>query len=412
MKFKTLLLILIIAAAFFIRFYRFESRITFDSEQARSLVVSGNYIKEKPSLLGQELFRVTQTGHKLYSGAIFSYSLVPLQLLFKYNPVPITGYFALLNIATGLVLFWVVKKMCNYEVALLSLILFLFNDYMIEHSMFIWILNYLPLIGTLILYGAYLLYKKPKIIYSLVLGFLLGVGINFHYVMVPFALLLGIFTVWRSKNKIIGTALYIFGVIMGNLPMVLFDIRHNFYHLTTSYEYLKGSFGSAGQAGLSYYHFFELWPVFAILAAMAILFIYRKNRFIAIAVVAVYIYLNFTSRWVNFSRPVGMPSGLTYSKIALAAETIANDKPKDFNVTVLFGFDARGYILRYPLEFIYGVKPMGVEEYTNSKSLYILAENDYNLAKSGRWETSAFPLSKIRVLKTIDGKYVVYKATK
>jgi hypothetical protein len=412
MNIKKLLLILIIVMALFVRFYRFEDRITFDSEQGRSLIVSGNYIKEKPSLLGQELFRITQSGHKLFSGAIFNYSLVPLQILFKYNPLSITAYFALLNIATGVFLFWVVKKMFNYEVAAVSLTLFLFNSLMINHSMFIWILNYLPLIGTLILYEAYLLYKKPKLIYSFILGILLGVGINFHYVMIPFAVLLALYTLWRSKKKIITIVVYMIGLIVGNLPMILFDLRHNFYHVTTLFEYLKESFGLTGQAGLSYYHFFELWPVLVILGALIVLYIYRKSRLIGISMIGIYIYLNLTSRWVSFSKPAGMLPGLTYFKVILAAETIARDNPNDFNVTVLFGFDARGFILRYPLEFMYNHKPMGVEDYPKAKSLYILAENGYNFASSGRWELESFPLDKAVKLKAIDDRYSVYKINK
>lgn len=412
MNFKKLLIILVVLMALFVRFYRFEDRITFDSEQGRSLIVSGNYIKEKPSLLGQELFRVTQSGHTLFSGAIFSYSLVPLQILFRFNPLPITAYFTLLNIATGIVLFWVVKKIFNYNVALVSLILFLFNSLMINHSMFIWILNYLPLIGTLILYEAYLLYKKPKLFYPFILGILLGVGINFHYVMIPFAVLLALYTIWRSNKKLMAIIIYSFGLIAGNLPMVLFDLRHNFYHLTSFLEYLKESFGSTGQAGFSYYHFFELWPVFVILGALIVSLIYRKSRLIGISLIAIYIYLSLTSRWVSFAKPVGMLPGLTYSKVMLAAKTIVRDNPNDFNVTVLFGFDARGFILRYPLEFMYNRKPMGVEDYPKAKSLYILAENGYNFASSGRWELESFPLDKAVKLKEIDDRYSVYKINK
>ena len=412
MKLKILFIILIIVLALFVRYYRFESRMTFDSEQARSLVVSGNYLKDKLSLLGQEYFRVTSAGHKLYSGAIFSYTLVPLQILFKYDPILITAFFSVLNVFTGLVLFWVVKKMMGYKMAFLSIILFLFNDLMINHSLFIWILNYLPLLGTLILYEGYLLYNKPKVIYSFVFGLLLGVGINFHYVMIPFTFLLGVFVVWRSKKRLVAVFVYTIGVILGNLSMILFDLRHNFYHLRTLWQYMLYTFHTPGQAGISYYHFFALWPIFVILGAFVILFIYRKNRFAGILLVVVYIYFNLTSRWVSFSRPVGMPEGLTYAKILSASEAIAKDKPDNFNVAVLFGFDARGFILRYPVEFIYGDKPLGVEDYPKATSLYVLAENDYNFAGSGRWELKTFPLSKMTTLKVIDERYSVYKITK
>lgn len=77
MRFKDLLVYLIIILSIFVRLYNFEERMTFGSEQARSLVVSGRYIEEKPSLLGQEYFRLTSSGHKLFSGALFSYRPCP-----------------------------------------------------------------------------------------------------------------------------------------------------------------------------------------------------------------------------------------------------------------------------------------------------------------------------------------------
>ena len=127
MSFKNIFIILIIIFALFVRFYNFADRVTFGSEQARSLIVSGRYIKEKPSLLGQEYFRVTSSGHKLFSGSLFSYSLVPLQLIFNYKPIPITAYFAFLSVFTGLLLFLLTKKVLNFSVAIFSLIIFLFN---------------------------------------------------------------------------------------------------------------------------------------------------------------------------------------------------------------------------------------------------------------------------------------------
>src|SRR5688572_20483878 len=95
------LIFAIFITAFFVRFYNFPDRVTFWSEQARSLVVSANYVRERPTLLGQEYFRVDSRGHKIFSGAIFNYSLVPLLIFFHYEPIPITGYFAVLSLLTG-----------------------------------------------------------------------------------------------------------------------------------------------------------------------------------------------------------------------------------------------------------------------------------------------------------------------
>src|SRR5258706_9224659 len=100
LKKNNILIIVILILASFVRFYNFPNRVTFWTEQARSLIVSANYIREKPSLLGQEYFRQDSNSHIIYSGALFNYSLLPLLVISNYDPVIITSYFTLLNLFT------------------------------------------------------------------------------------------------------------------------------------------------------------------------------------------------------------------------------------------------------------------------------------------------------------------------
>lgn len=412
MRIKTLILILIFAIAALVRLYNFPQRLTFGSEQARSLVVSGNYIKEKPSLLGQEYFRTTSEGHKLFSGAIFSYTLVPLQLIFNFSALPITYYFAFLNLFTGFVLFWLTKKVLGYETAVFATILFLFNDYMIYHTMFIWILNYYPLIGVLALYLLYLFYKKKNDKHPFFLGLISGVAVNFHYLFIPFAIGILVYIFIVSKKKIINSLLFILGGLLGDFTMVLFDARHDFYHLRTLFVYAKDVFNGVGDGGLIYYHFLHLWPLFAILGAILLVKIWKVNKAGAVLIVLFYTAFNLTSNLINFSKPTGMPDGLVYSDIVEAAGLIAKDTRGNFNVSSLLDFDKRGYILRYPVEFMFDKKPMGVEDYPQTNTLYAIAETGYNFSKSDVWEITSMNASSVDKIGNVGRGYSIYKLTK
>ena len=163
---NNLILIAILVLACVPRFYNFPNRVTFWTEQARSLVVSANYIKEKPSLLGQEYFRQDSNSHIIYSGALFNYSLVPLLVISDYDPIKVTIYFAILNILTGLVVYLVTKNIINNKVAILASVLFLFNADMIYHSLFIWNYNYLPLVGILLFYYCFRYIKSKESKYN------------------------------------------------------------------------------------------------------------------------------------------------------------------------------------------------------------------------------------------------------
>lgn len=412
MKVKNLLVVALLFLGLFVRLYNFKDRMTFGPEQARSLVVAGRYVSQRPSLLGQEYFRATSNGHKLFSGAIFNYSLVPLQLLFDFEPLPITIFFAFLNVFTGLVLFWVARKIFGYTFAVLSLGLFLFNDYMIYHSLFIWNYNYLPLVGIFCFYFLYQTKKNPKrLLFVFLLGFISGIGVSLQYLFAIMAAGVFLYVLKVGKEKIKGFVIFLSGAILGNLPMILFDLRHNFYHLATAYQYFLDAIRGRSNLGIACYHFLPLWPIFLILLSSLLVKLLNKSKPLGILVVAAYLYFSLTSPRVSFGKAVGMPEGLTYQDVIRASESIANDAHGDFNVASLLDFDTRGYILRYPLEFMYGKKPKGDEDYPNTPLLYILAGRDYNFEDPGVWELKVNLPYKHEILKEIDQRYAVFKLT-
>lgn len=413
MKLKDLLVVAIFLLALFVRFYNFGERITFGPEQARSLFVSGRYISDKPSFLGQEYFRVTSYGHKLFSGALFSYSLVPLQIIFKYDALPLTGYFTILNVFSGLALFWVVRRILGEKLAIFALILFLFNDYMIYHSLFIWILNYLPLVGIALFYLLYLYLKKPKFSYSFMLGVLSGIGINLQYLFIPIALAVLFFVLWKSNNKLKDFALFTIGSLVGNFPMVIFDLRHNFYHLRSLWQYLLDTLAAPSRSIITYYHFLPIWPLFIVVLSFVFLRLWEKNKALGAIALAFYLYINLTSSKISFKGPTGMPEGLLYSEVIDAGKAIAHDAPSDenFNVVALLDFDTRGFILRYPVEFMFGKRPRDFEDYPNTPTLYVLSDKSYNFASPAVWELKVNLPYKYRILKDIDERYAVFKIT-
>lgn len=402
-----ILAIFIIAAG--VRFYNFPNRVTFWSEQARSLMVSANYIKDKPSLLGQEYFRVDSHGHKMFSGAYFNYSLVPLLLISNYDPVVITAFFVLLNLFTGFVVYKVAEKIFGSSAGFLSLTLFLFNDLMIYHSLFIWNYNFLPLIGIIAFYFSYLFFKRKDKQSILILGIVAGFGISLQILFLFFSLLIYILNISRSKNKMRDTILFILGVTLGNLPMILFNARHDFYHLRTLFQYFIDTLHGSSDAGFAYYYLLPLWPLGAILVGWILS---KINKTFMLVLIVVFLFVNLSSPKISWDSPTGMPVGLTTRDIDMASKIIAEDAEGDFNVSEVLDFDKRGYVLRYFIEFKYGKKPLPDTEYGNLERLYLLSPKDYNFDKSGVWEISVGGPYKTAILSGIGNGYAVYKLEK
>jgi hypothetical protein len=413
-KKSNLLLIAIFLIAIFIRFYNFPNRVGFSSEQARSLIVSSEYLNT-PSFLGQDYFiGHDSNGHVLFAGAFFNYLLVPVILITK-DVVPITILFAILNIATGFAVYYVAKKIFNEAVGIASAAIFLFSNYMIYHSLFIWIYNPLPLIGILTVYFIYLYSKKQKIRYILTLGFLSGIGITLQYLYAPIAAIVMCLVVWKSKNKLQAILYFILTGILPNLPMLIFDLRHNFYNSSTIIQMFLDALAGKGNAKTDYfvyYHFFPFWPIFAIAGGWMFMKIYNVNKFLGIILISLYIYLNLVSPKINFNHPTSTPGNLYVTDIDEVSKRIALDAKGQFNVVEVLDFDKQAYMLRYFIEYKYGNKPMSVESYPNAKILYVLAPKNYNFAQSGVWEIYSGGPSKVELFYSLNDSYGVYKLTR
>jgi hypothetical protein len=411
-RFYRTVLILVFVLAFVVRFFNYENRITFGPEQAMSLTTSGRMVTEKFTLLGnQNLQRRTSDGHSLFAGALFNYSLIPLQLIFNYDPFPITVVFTLLNLFSGIVVYRLVKRMMDEKVALIMTILFLFHSWSIYHSMFIWNQNIMFLVGMV---SIYLLHKFRNNDFRNVfyLGVLSGVGYTVQDLYLATAGLLIIYLLWKAKEKLRTLLLFIIGLAVPNLPAIVFDLRHDLYHIKTSIQFVLDSLGGNSGASLHSYHFLHFLPLALLLLAVLIMQVYEKRRIFAGIVLITFLYFNLSSSLIDFNSPTGMPAELTLKNIDRAAKVIADECPENFNVAVLIDFDTRGHILRYPLEFMYNKKPMDVISYPQSQTLYVLSENNYDFGNSQVWELSSFYRNETEELSRLSTNYSIYKLSK
>lgn len=408
-----LIFLFVIILAFSVRFYNFTDRINFGPEQAISLIVAGDNLKEKFSLLGDEnIQRATSNGLIIFHAPVFNYSLIPLQMLFNYNPITITAFFSLLNILTGIVLFFVAKHIFNFMVAVFAFILFLFNSYMIDHSLFIWGQNYIPLINIVIgLFLYEIAKKKPNIENKNIffIGLLSGLSIGLQFFYLFTSAILFILTTYFSKKKLLSVVFFIAGTILSLMPIILFDLKHEFYFIKTLYQYFLDTIQLPQQSKINYYHFLQFWPILAVLFGWLLNLLYQRLKIAAIVVIFAYIIWNLSPLNISFTEAKGMSKGLNFTGFEKAAVLISNDKPSNFNVSALLDFDSRAYPLRYLLKFKYGVIPKGIEEYTNLDSLYVLAKTDYNFDKAIAYEINAYKPFKVELLEKINNDYAVFK---
>jgi hypothetical protein len=411
-QYSLLLLFLILILALAVRFYNFAGRITFGPEQAISLLVSADYINEKFSLLGlPSTQRTTSHGHIIFYPPVFNYSLVPLILVSDYKVVSVTAFFAFLNVFTGALLFYITRKFFNNIAAFFTVFLFLFNDLMINHSMFVWSVNYLPLIGVLSVYFLLRAWKKTGLKDAFFLGVLSGLAFSVEYLYIPTGLLILLYLLIKSDKKLITGFLFITGGFLSLLPTVLFDLTHDFYHLRTLWQYFLDTVFLPSQSKITYYHFLHLWPVGALIGGIILSRVYGKSKVAAVVLGCFLVILSINSPRVSFSGPVGMYPGLDYPALEKAASLIAAENPDEFNVVTTFDFDSRAHPLRYLLKYNHGFKPMGVEDYPVSKQLYVFTTGDYSITDSSLWEITSFNGKGFARLESVSD-FALYKLVK
>lgn len=410
-KTKHIILIAVFLAAALIRFWNFPFRVTFWSEQAQTLITSADYLT-KPSLLGQEYFRHDSSGHVIFAGAFFNYTLVPLLLILNFDPVKITVFFTLLNLLTGFLIYYLVNKFFGFRIAIFSAILFLFNDFMIYHSLFIWIYNYLIPIGALIAYFFYQNLRKTRAIYFLILGLFSGIGVGLQVPFWALAFLILIINLYKSENKIRDFLLFGLGMVIAEFPAVIFDLKHNFYQVKTIWNYFTETLRGKSDATFNYYYFLAFWPALSVFAAWLLNKITKRNFALGLTILSGYVFINLASPRINLYAPTGMPKGIITSDIDHASRIIADDSKGGFNVASVLDFDKRAYVLRYFVQYKYHKIPMGVADYPNSQIVYTLAQKDFDFINSGIWEIKSGGLDKISLLTNVGGGYGIYKLSK
>lgn len=398
--------ILLIAACF--RLYNFPERIIFWSEQARSLMVSYGYL-DKFTLLGQEYFRQNSYGHTIYSGALFNYILLPFALIFKGDVLTITLLFAFINLAACYLTFVVGSKISTRTGGIIASVLMSFNSMMVYHSLFIWNYNLLPLVGLGVIYWTWLFLKNKAYKNIFIVGIVSGLGLSLQPLFLVYTVFILSFLIIKSANKFKTVIYYFAGLILLNLPAVIFDLRHDFFQLRTIAQYFLETLNGVTGQSFSYYY---LLPIFPVLATLGGVVLQKTNKLLRLSILLGYVALNFYLPGIDFNKSLGMPEGLSLRDIEKTAEVIKKDATKSFNVAEVLDFDKRAYVLRYLLQYQQSVTPLPETEYANLDTLYVLSTKDYNFGSSTVWELKASNFTEAQKLADVGEGYAVYKLTK
>jgi len=218
------LLFVIFLIAFFFRFFRLEQSLLLPAEiAAEYLEIRGYILNSQIPLIGP-----VSSHPWFHFGPLYYWLLTPLMTIFGFQPI-IASY---LGALTGSLLiflnFFVVNKIFNQKVALVSSFLLSISPFAIEFSRKGYYHFYVLFPLYFIFYFLYKIWSgKQKFIFWLGISF--GVILNFH--LSPIALLPVVgFVLWHSRNQLKFKFLFrgLLGFILVQLPFLIHDSQNKF----------------------------------------------------------------------------------------------------------------------------------------------------------------------------------------
>lgn len=256
---KTLILVLILAIAAFLRLYRIEDYMTFLGDEGRDVLVVYNILHGRLTFLGP-----TASVGGFFLGPIYYYFMTPFLFLFSYSPVGPAIMVALFGIATVFLVFLVGEKFFNAKAGLIAAALYAISPITIAYSRSSWNPNLMPFFSIAMLFVLYKATDKNNLRLFALCGLLLGIAVQLHYLAVFLGAIIFIYIFITSAfnfekkqilKQIIGVLKkYIcvfFGFIIGFSPFLVFEIRHGFSNLRSIINFIIHS-GDTGGSGNFY----------------------------------------------------------------------------------------------------------------------------------------------------------------
>lgn len=233
-KLAFILLVLILALATFLRFYKLSEYMTFLGDEGRdALVIRGILIDHHIPLIGPP----TSVGN-IYLGPLYYYMMTIPMTVFWLNPVAASGMDASIGVLTVFLIYFVSKRWFSKEAGLIASFLYAVSPVTITSSRSSWNPNPAPFFAILGMYCLYKIHKSNSLWWFILAGAFFAAALQMHYlalILIPIALIIWvgeiIFRLTSNKKMgrlITGLFLAALSFIIVMFPLILFDLRHNF----------------------------------------------------------------------------------------------------------------------------------------------------------------------------------------
>ncbi len=235
--------ILLIAA--FLRFYRLPEYMTFLGDEGRdALVIKKMLVEHDLPFIGPP----ASVGN-IYLGPLYYYMMAVPMAIFWLNPVAAAGMVAFVGVATVFLTYYLARQWFGFIPAVFSASLYAVSWVAIIYSRSSWNPNPVPFFALLMVLGFYKSRQKRDYRWLVLSGGALAAAIQMHYlslILVPVFAAFWLFELKKKegKNFLKGTIMAKIAFLLLMLPLVLFDLKHDFLNLNAFISLFNSGGGS------------------------------------------------------------------------------------------------------------------------------------------------------------------------
>ncbi len=227
------------------RLWQIEGYMTFLGDEGRDALIVKQMTDGNIPFIGPP----TSIGN-IYLGPLYYYMMFVPMALTNLNPVSAANMNALIGVLTVAVVYYLGKVWFGRIAGLAAAVLYAISPINIIYSRTSWNPNPAPLFALIVMYSLFRLNKSSNFSWLILTGLALAATLNMHYmglILIPIIATLLIFEIWyrsnrnkKIKNLIIGTILGVFSFSLVMLPLILFDLKHNFMNYRAIKELFAG----------------------------------------------------------------------------------------------------------------------------------------------------------------------------
>lgn len=405
-KKETLFLLGFLLLFIFIRSIHFSERLNFSADQGLfSIKALEIYHHPKLELIGPPT-SIKYEGREIYQGGVIYYFLLIFLILGNFDPIKASYFFMLFSASMLIPLYFGVKKLANQKVAWLILIIYSLCPYFVNYTSFLWNPNFKLALLPIMIWLLSRVKANFNFLNIFLLAFSLGFLFQFHYgfgmVIIGLLIFLNILRRFSIKNWLA----YLSGFLAGFSPILVFELRNNFYNLRTLLFFFANfnqAFGVNIRNSSGYGHYFLSITLFGLI----MLGVRLKKQVNNLLIFTLFGLLSCWSLWLYLPKPTQafrMAEDWNYLGEEKAEKIILTQSFHPFNVTNL-GYDTLASVQKYLLTR--DNVNFSPDDYLGNQYLYVISRK-IDFENDPAYEIQAMKPFRVEKVWDINQKYKLY----